>query len=125
MIFVRKKMYVVLAAILCAALTVCTLQFAVSAAVTEESSYTMEEINAYLDEHGEEYCAYMILDEADEPLKPIIREARWRIISNSTWVDDNLNGHIEDEMGNIIEIVPRFHDIFPTDWEIEVGRGLY
>lgn len=125
MIFVRKKPHVVLTVILCVALAVCTLQFTVSAAATEKPSYTMEEINAYLDEHGEEYYAYMILDEAEESLKPIILEARWRIISNTSWVDDELNGHIEDEAGSIIEIVPHFHEIFPADWEIEVGRGLY
>ena len=115
----------VVAILLCVALTICVLQFSVSAAALEKSVDTKEEINAYIKEHGEEYYAYMILDEADESMKPIILEARWRIISNSTWVDDDLNGHIEDEMGNIIEIVPHFHDIFPADWEIEIGRELY
>lgn len=121
----NKNHVFVVAIIICVALTVCVLQFSVTAAALEKPTDTMGEINAYLDEHGEEYYAYMILDEADESLKPIILEARWRIISNSTWVDDDLNGHIEDEMGNIIEIVPHFHDIFPADWEIEIGRELY
>lgn len=126
MILIRKKIYFsVLAAIFVMALTVCVLQFSASAATTVMPYYTMEEIDAYLKEHGEEYYAYMILDEAEESLKPIILEARWRIISNTTWVDDDLNGHIEDEMGNIIEIVPHFHEIFPADWEIQSGRGLY
>ena len=136
MIFVRKKTYVVLAVILCVALAVCALRFTVSAATPDMPSYAIDEINAYINEHmeeinacsnehGEDYYAYMILDEAEESLKPIILEARWRIISNTSWVDDELNGHIEDEAGNIIEIVPHFHEIFPADWEIEVGRGLY
>lgn len=126
MILIRKKIYFsVLAAIFVMALTVCVLQLSASAATTVMPCYTMEEIDAYLKEHGEEYYAYMILDEAEESLKPIILEARWRIISNTTWVDDDLNGHIEDEMGNIIEIVPHFHEIFPADWEIQSGRGLY
>lgn len=126
MILIRKKIYFsVLAAIFVMALTVCVLQFSASAATTVMPYYTMEEIDVYLKEHGEEYYAYMILDEAEESLKPIILEARWRIISNTTWVDDDLNGHIEDEMGNIIEIVPHFHEIFPADWEIQSGRGLY
>lgn len=126
MILISKKIYFsVLAAIFVMALTVCVLQFSASAATTVMPCYTMEEIDAYLKEHGEEYYAYMILDEAEESLKPIILEARWRIISNTTWVDDDLNGHIEDEMGNIIEIVPHFHEIFPADWEIQSGRGLY
>lgn len=126
MILIRKKIYFsVLAAIFVMALTVCVLQLSASAATTVMPYYTMEEIDVYLKEHGEEYYAYMILDEAEESLKPIILEARWRIISNTTWVDDDLNGHIEDEMGNIIEIVPHFHEIFPADWEIQSGRGLY
>lgn len=126
MILIRKKVsLVVLAVIFTMALIICTFQFSASAATTDTPCYTMEEIDAYLKEHGEEYYAYMILDEADEALKPIILEARWRIISNTTWVDDELNGHIEDEAGNIIEIVPHFHDIFPEDWEIQPGRGLY
>lgn len=121
-----KKIHVfVVAILLCVALTVCVLQFSVSAVALEQPINTMEEIDAYINEHGEEYYAYMILDEAEESLKPIILEARWRIISNTSWVDDELNGYIEDEAGNIIEIVPHFHDIFPADWEIEVGRGLY
>lgn len=126
MILIRKKIYfAVLAATFAMALTVCALHFSASAATADMPCYTMEEIDAYLKEHGEEYYAYMILDEAEESLKPIILEARWRIISNTTWVDDDLNGHIEDEMGNIIEIVPHFHEIFPADWEIQSGRGLY
>lgn len=125
MIFVRKKTHVVLAVILCMALAVCTLQFTVSAVAAEKPGYTMEEIDAYINEHGEEYYAYMILDDVEESLKPIILEARWRIISNTSWVDDELNGYIEDEAGNIIEIVPHFHEVFPADWEIEAGRGLY
>ncbi len=126
MILIRKKVsLVVLAVIFTMALTICIFRFSASAATTDIPCYTREEIDAYLKEHGEEYYAYMILDEADDTLKPIILEARWRIISNTTWVDDELNGHIEDEAGNIIEIVPHFHDIFPEDWEIQPGRGLY
>ena len=117
-------------------LSVCTLQFSVSASMTGAPSYAveemnayinenMEEINAYINEHGEEYYAYMNLGEAEEALKPIILEARWRIISRESWVVDGINGYIHDEAGNIIEIVPHFHDVFPEDWEIQPGRGTY
>ena len=125
MLIGKRKGMILLLVIFAVLIQVCAFRFSVSAVTPEMPSYTMEEIDAYINAHGEAYYAYMILDEAEESLKPMIREARWRIISNSTWVDDELNGHIEDEMGNIIEIVPHFHDIFPADWEIETGRGLY
>lgn len=126
MVFVKKKASaVVLAAIVAITLTICTIRPSARAAAMDTPGYTMEEIDACLREHGEEYYAYMILDEADEALMPVILEARWRIISNATWVDDDLNGYIADEAGNIIEVVPHFHDIFPEDWEIQPGRGLY
>ena len=55
MILIRKKIYFsVLAAIFVMALTVCVLQFSASAATTVMPYYTMEEIDAYLKEHGEE-----------------------------------------------------------------------
>lgn len=126
MVFFGQKSNIALVAVIIAlVLTVCALQVPVNAVTTDTLSYTMEEIEAYLEKNGEEYYAYMILDDAEESLRPIILEARWRIISNTTWVDDELNGHIEDEMGNIIEVVPHFHEIFPEDWEIQPGRSLY
>lgn len=89
MSLIRKKVYfAMLATIFAMALPVCTLQFSVSAATTDIPSYTMEEIDEYLKEHGEEYYANMILDETEESLKPIVLEARWRIISSKTWVAD-------------------------------------
>ena len=121
----RWNRMILLLVILAVLFSVCAFHFPVSAITPELPSYTMEELDVYINEHGEEYYAYMILDEADESLRPIILEARWRIISNSTWVADDLYGHIEDEAGNIIEIVPHFHEIFPADWEIETGRELY
>lgn len=122
---IDKKHVIALTLILCMVLGVSTLKFSVHAVTLDVPIYTMEEIDAYLSKYGEEYYAYMIYDEAEESLKPIILEARWRIISKTTWVDDELSGHIEDEYGNIIYIVPKFHDIFPEDWEIETGRELY
>ena len=91
--------------------------------IRESKPYTMEEIDAFLNEHGEEYYAYMILDEADASLKPIIQEARWRIISRESWVADDIDGMVQG--GGISETVPHFHEIFPADWEIQPGRGTY
>lgn len=125
MSFLSKKSYfAIFSIILGMALIVYSLQFFVSAKSTSTPNYTMEEIDAYLNEHGEEYYAYMILDEAEETLKPVILEARWRIISRTGWVVDGVNGYLEDEEGNI-EVVPQFHDIFPPDWDIQPGRGTY
>ena len=124
-IFGKKANIALVAVIIALMLTVCALLVPVNAVTTDTLSYTIEEIDAYLEKNGEEYYAYMILDEVEESLRPIILEARWRIISNTTWIDDELNGHIEDEMGNIIEVVPHFHEIFPEDWEIQPGRSLY
>lgn len=120
----HKKHLTLLAVVLVIALSAFALHFSVGAAPTAPD-YSMEEIDAILAERGEDYYAYMILEESNEALHPIILEARWRIISRESWVDDGLNGHIEDENGNIIEIVPHFHDIFPADWEIQPGRSTY
>lgn len=70
--------------------------------------------------NGLEYYAYMVLSEAPEELKPIILEARSRIILRSDWVDDELDAWVRDEDGNIIEVVPHFSEVFPSDWEIPV-----
>lgn len=64
--------------------------------------------------------AYMDLNSTNVDAHASILQARRVIIENSTWVADELNGWIEDEAGNVIEIVPRFHEIFPADWEIPI-----
>lgn len=121
----RKTYLALLAMALVLAMSAYALHFSVGAAPVSTPDYSLEEIDAFLRERGEGYYAYMLLEEANEALHPIILEARWRIISRESWVDDDLNGYIEDENGNIIEIVPHFHDIFPADWEIQPGRSTY
>ena len=78
----------------------------------------MDEIEEYLALEDLEYYAYMNLDEAKSEIKPVIQEARNRIIFNTSWVADEINGRIRDEDGNIIEKLPHFSDLFPSDWEI-------
>ena len=78
---------------------------------------TQEQIETYLASESLEYYAYMILEDAPEELKPMIQEARKRIIESSDWVDDELDGWILDPDGNVIETLPHFHEIFPEDWE--------
>lgn len=64
------------------------------------------------------YCVYMNLDEPKSEIKSVIQEARNRIIFNTSWVADEINGRIRDEDGNIIEIIPHFSNLVPSDWEI-------
>lgn len=78
---------------------------------------TQEQIETYLTSESLEYYAYMILEDAPEEIKPVILEARKRIIESSDWVDDELDGWILDRDGNVIETMPHFHEIFPEDWE--------
>lgn len=81
------------------------------------------EIEAYISLSGLDYYAYMDISAAPDELVPVILEARSRIISQTSWVADELEGWVEDCDGNIIEIVPKFHEIFPQDWEIPPDYG--
>lgn len=80
----------------------------------------ISEIEPYLTAEGNEYYAYMQIETAEPELIPVILEARRRIIyqDRSGWVDDSVDGCIRNEDGEIIEILPHFHEIFPSDWEI-------
>ena len=104
--------------LLCIPVLCCLLAILPLKAQAKAEPMTPEKIEAYLEEDGLEYYAYMILENAPEELEPVILEARNRIIHNSSWVDDELRGWVCDRDGNVIEIVPRFHEIFPEDWEI-------
>ncbi len=86
----------------------CCISPAYAAGVVTDSPFSAEVVN----------LAYMDLDSANVDTHASILQARRVIIENSTWVADDLNGWIEDEEGNIIEVVPHFHEIFPADWEI-------
>ena len=81
------------------------------------------EIETYFSQNGLDYYAYMNISAAPDELIPVILEARSRIISQTSWVTDELEGWVEDSDGNIIEIVPKFHEIFPQDWEIPSDYG--
>jgi hypothetical protein len=87
------------------------------------NNITTAEIETYFSQNGLDYYAYMDISSAPDELVPVILEARSRIISQTSWVADDLNGWVEDCDGNIIEIVPKFHEIFPQDWEIPLDYG--
>ena len=91
-------------------------------AKTEECTiyYSVQEYEEQFSLYGIEHFAYMELDAEPTEIHPFILEARNRIIYGSDigWVADDIDGCIKDEDGNIIEILPHFHDIFPDDWEL-------
>ena len=64
--------------------------------------------------------AYMDLDQANIEMQESILEARKQLILSESWVMDGLQGFVYDENGNIVEEVPQFSEIFPSDWEVPV-----
>lgn len=78
----------------------------------------VEAVEPYFENNSLEYYAYMDIHSADPELIPVILEARNRIIFTHSWTADEIDGSILDEEGNVIETVPLFHDVFPTDWEV-------
>lgn len=68
--------------------------------------------------------AYMDLKTAPAELHEKILNAREKIIFSSPgWVADEYIGGgevIDARTGKIIRTLPRFHDLFPEDWEIPV-----
>ena len=78
----------------------------------------LSKIEPYFANQTLEYYAYMNIHTADKELIPVILEARNRVVHDKSWVADCTDGWVTDEAGNIIEIVPHFHEVFPEDWEI-------
>ena len=68
-----------------------------------------------------ESIAYMSLDNVDVETQSQILQARNEIIFNTSWVADDVNGRIVDVNGNVIETLPHFSEVFPSDWEIPVN----
>lgn len=85
---------------------------------TGSVSLSMDEIEEYLALEDLEYYAYMNLDEARSEIKPVIQEARNRIIFNTSWAADGTNAWVLDEDGNVIEKLPYFSQLFPSDWDM-------
>lgn len=76
------------------------------------------QISALLqNEDAIQYYAYLDLSTAEESLQPVILEARNRIIFRCSWVADGIEGFVFDENGKIVEKVPQFSDLFPSDWD--------
>lgn len=54
----------------------------------------------------------------NESLRTEIIQARNELIHQESWVADGVNGYVVDANGNIIEELPQFSEIFPSDWEL-------
>ena len=61
--------------------------------------------------------AYMNLDTADEQTRTNILAARNEIMFSTSWVADDVNGWVLDENGVVIETLPHFSEVFPSDWD--------
>ena len=64
--------------------------------------------------------AYMNLDTADEQTRTNILAARNKIMFSTSWVADDVNGWVLDENGVVIETLPHFSEVFPSDWDVPV-----
>ena len=68
--------------------------------------------------------AYMNLDTADEQTRTNILAARNEIMFSTSWVADDVNGWVLDENGVVIETLPHFSEVFPSDWDSAVPCDL-
>ncbi len=85
---------------------------------TQLVTIDIEAVEPYFEENSIEHYAYMDIHSAEPEFVPVILEARNRIIFSHSWTDKEVSGRILDEEGNMIEAVPCFYDIFPSDWEV-------
>ena len=85
---------------------------------TGSVSLSMDEIEEYLALEDLEYYAYMNLDEARSEIKPVIQEARKRIIFSTSWAANGTNAWVLDEDGKVIEKLPYFYQLFPSNWDM-------
>ena len=64
-----------------------------------------------------QYYAYMDLNTESEPMQLVILEARKRIVFRQGWVADGVTGYVTDKDGNILDVLPHFSELFPSDWD--------
>ena len=88
-----------------------------SSEIADIQTMSAKEIETLFQIYGLDYFAYMDINTVDSALAPIILAARYHIANNHSWVYDGGQAWIEDETGNVIEVLPYFHDIFPEDWD--------
>jgi len=84
----------------------------------EETVYY--DIFAYTDTRDPNDYAYMDLETADESLKAKILEARNKIILSESWAADGIYAYVSDPDGNIVNVLPQFSELFPSDWDVPI-----
>lgn len=99
-------------AVLCTAMILSVMCSPASAFSVSPSSHTLYGTNSL------EAIAYMDVEQVSEEMQARIIEARNEIIFSQSWVADGLHGYVVDKDGVIVEEVPQFSELFPSDWEI-------
>ncbi len=62
--------------------------------------------------------AYLDPDTADADLREKILDARNEIINGTDWVEDDAEAYVVDtETGEVLQELPHFSEVFPSDWE--------
>lgn len=102
----------IISSVLSIALIISTLCSPASASSACSNSSKLQEMNS------SRSIAYMDLEQASEEMQAQIIEAREEIIYSQSWVADGLQGYVFNEDGIIVEEVPQFSELFPSDWEI-------
>lgn len=88
------------------AMMFCCMTF--SPAMAVESTPSVEQVQ----------LAYMDLETVDESMQSRILEARNEIIFSESWAADGVTAYVKDTDGTVIEKLPEFSELFPSDWEI-------
>ncbi|MDR1537373.1 MAG: hypothetical protein LBU32_05140 [Clostridiales bacterium] len=70
-------------------------------------------------ENALQYC-FMDLEGASEELGKTILDSRKTVIFNASWTADDCEGFLIEADGTCT-MSPKFHDLFPADWELPRG----
>lgn len=72
-----------------------------------------------------QHFAYLDLESSSEELKPVILLARRQIVYRYDWVADDVRGWVLGINGNVEEVLPKFHDLFPADWDLPINPPAF
>ena len=68
--------------------------------------------------------AFLDYDSSSDEIRQLIIEARYEIIFNNSWCLTGESFVTDRTTGEIVEISPKFYDLFPYDWSLP-GAGSY
>lgn len=141
----RKSLYV-WAAVICSSLALLTGVHVSAAETTEKDVMSKDVMSAaekqeerlriqktneaimetYLQTEADiQHFAYLDLETSSEELKPVILLARRQIVYRYDWVADDVRGCVLGIDGNVEEVLPKFHDLFPADWDIPITPSAF